>query len=119
MINVITTFSGYDSQCLALRKAGIDFDVVAWAEFDPQSKQPLEKQPAVIAHNLLFPEYKDRNLGDMAKADWQRFKGIDIDLFTYSFPCTDISQAGLMKGLSKDSGTLQTRRQLYCGELPY
>ena len=105
MINVITTFSGYDSQCLALRKAGIDFDLVAWAEFDPQSKQPLEKQPAVIAHNLLFPEYKDRNLGDMAKADWQKFKGIDIDLFTYSFPCTDISQAGLMKGLSRDSGT--------------
>lgn len=105
MINVITTFSGYDSQCLALRKAGIDFNLVAWAEFDPQSKQPLEKQPAVIAHNLLFPEYRDRNLGDMAKADWQRFKGIDIDLFTYSFPCTDISQAGLMKGLSKDSGT--------------
>lgn len=56
MINVITTFSGYDSQCLALRKAGIDFNLVAWAEFDPQSKQPLEKQPAVIAHNLLFPE---------------------------------------------------------------
>lgn len=105
MINVITTFSGYDSQCLALRKAGIEFDLVAWAEFDPQSKQPLEKQPAVIAHNLLFPEYKDRNLGDMAKADWQKFKGIDIDLFTYSFPCTDISQAGLMKGLSRDSGT--------------
>ena len=97
MINVITTFSGYDSQCLALRKAGIDFDLVAWAEFDPQSKQPLEKQPAVIAHNLLFPEYKERNLGDMAKVDWTRFKGIEIDLFTYSFRCTDISQAGLMK----------------------
>lgn len=105
MINVITTFSGYDSQCLALRKAGIDFDLIAWAEFDPQSKKPLENQPAVIAHNLLFPEYKDRNIGDMAKADWQKFKGIDIDLFTYSFPCTDISQAGLMKGLSRDSGT--------------
>lgn len=34
-IKVITTFSGYDSQCLALRKAGIDFDLIAWAEFDP------------------------------------------------------------------------------------
>lgn len=104
-LKVITTFSGYDSQCLALRKAGIDFDLVAWAEFDPQSKQPVEKQPAVIAHNLLFPEYKDRNVGDMAKVDWTKFKGTEIDLFTYSFPCTDISQAGLMKGLSKDSGT--------------
>ena len=104
-LKVITTFSGYDSQCLALRKAGIDFDLVAWAEFDPQSKKPVEKQPAVIAHNLLFPEYKDRNVGDMAKVDWTKFKGTEIDLFTYSFPCTDISQAGLMKGLSKDSGT--------------
>lgn len=29
----------------------------------------------------------------------------DFDLFTYSFPCTDISQAGRQAGLSKDSGT--------------
>ena len=29
----------------------------------------------------------------------------DFDLFTYSFPCTDISQAGKQAGLSKDSGT--------------
>ena len=102
MINVITTFSGYDSQCLALRKAGIEFDLVAWAEFDPQSKQPLEKQPAVIAHNLLFPEYKDRNLGDMAKADWQKFKGIDIDLFHLLIPLyrhiTGWTDEGLVEG---------------------
>lgn len=29
----------------------------------------------------------------------------DFDLFTYSFPCTDISNAGLQKGLSEGSGT--------------
>lgn len=29
----------------------------------------------------------------------------NFDLFTYSFPCTDISQAGKQAGLSKDSGT--------------
>lgn len=29
----------------------------------------------------------------------------DFDLFTYSFPCTDISNAGCQKGLSENSGT--------------
>lgn len=29
----------------------------------------------------------------------------DFNLFTYSFPCTDISNAGLQKGLSEGSGT--------------
>lgn len=29
----------------------------------------------------------------------------DFDLFTYSFPCTDISNAGQQKGLEKGSGT--------------
>lgn len=45
----------------------------------------------------------DLNYGDISKIDWTQVP--DFDLFTYSFPCTDISAAGLQKGLSKDSGT--------------
>lgn len=60
-LRVMTLCSGYDSQCLALERLKeyyLDFDykLVAWAEFDPESKAPLDKQPAVIAHNALFPE---------------------------------------------------------------
>ena len=75
-LRVFTTFSGYDSQCLALRKAGIPFDLIGWSE--------IEKR-AIIAHNAIFPEYKDRNYGDICKINWEEVP--DFDLFTYSSPC--------------------------------
>lgn len=93
-LRVFTLCSGYDSQCLALKKAGIDFELVGWSEIDKN---------AIKAHNALFPEYADRNYGDMSKIDWTKVP--DFELLTYSTPCTDISQAGARKGLEKGSGT--------------
>lgn len=92
-IKVITLCSGYDSQCMALdvlmeQHSDFDYELVAWSEFDPESKQPIDKQPAVIAHNALYPQWADRNLGDMTKIDWEKLKGEHIDLLTYSTPCT-------------------------------
>lgn len=89
-IKVVTLCSGYDSQCLALNRLkqnfpDFDYELIAWSEFDPESKAPLEKQPAVIAHNALFPQWADRNLGDMTKIDWSKVP--DFDLLTYSTPC--------------------------------
>ena len=94
MIKVCTTFSGYDSQCLALKYAGIPFELVGWSEIDKY---------AIQAHNALFPEYADRNLGDITKVDWEQVP--DFDLLTYSSPCQDISNAGMQRGLEKGSGT--------------
>lgn len=107
-LRVVTLCSGYDSQCLALNRLkqvypDFDYTLVAWAEFDPESKAPLERQPAVIAHNALFPEYADCNLGDMTKIDWERVP--DFDLLFYSTPCQSISQAGLQHGFTEGSGT--------------
>lgn len=107
-LKVITLCSGYDSQCLALNRLkrdfpGFDYELVAWAEFDPQSKRPIDKQPAVIAHNALFPGWADRNLGDMTKIDWSKVD--DFDLLFYSTPCQSISQAGLQHGFAEGSGT--------------
>lgn len=93
-LRVYTAFSGYDSQCMALDRIGIPYELVGWSEIDPY---------AIQAHNALYPEYADRNAGDISKIDWSQVP--DIDLFTYSFPCTDISNAGLQKGLSEGSGT--------------
>ena len=75
-LRVFTTFSGYDSQCLALKKAGIPFDLIGWSE--------IEKR-AITAHDLIFPEYRDRNYGDICKINWENVP--DFDLFTYSSPC--------------------------------
>ena len=88
---------------MALRNLGIPFDMVLWSEFDPESKKPLNEQPAVIAHNAVFPEYADRNWGDMTKIDWE--KAPDFDLLFYSTPCQSISNAGLQHGFVEGSGT--------------
>lgn len=108
-LRVVTLCSGYDSQCLALDRLKhfypeFDYELVAWAEYDPESKQPIDKQPAVIAHNALFPQWKDRNLGDMTKIDWSSIDG-RIDLLFYSTPCQSVSQAGLQHGFTEGSGT--------------
>ena len=94
MLRVFTSFSGYDSQCLALRRLDIPFELVGWSEIDKY---------AIQAHDVLFPEAKDRNYGDISKIDWAQVP--HFDLFTYSFPCTDLSCAGQQKGLAKGSGT--------------
>ena len=107
-LRVVTLCSGYDSQCLALnrlREAYPEFDytLIAWSEFDPESTKPLDKQPAVIAHKALFPQWADNNLGDMTKIDWEKVP--DFDLLFYSTPCQSISQAGLQHGFTEGSGT--------------
>lgn len=107
-LRVVTLCSGYDSQCLALNRLRehypeFDYELIAWSEFDPESKSPLEKQPAVIAHKALFPENADRNLGDMTKIDWEKVP--DFDLLFYSTPCQSISAAGLQHGFAEGSGT--------------
>lgn len=70
------------------------FDIVAWSEIEPN---------AIMAHNLLFPEYAERNLGDMSKIDWTQAP--DFDFLSYSTPCQSVSQAGLRKGIEEGSGT--------------
>lgn len=94
MVKVFTAFSGYDSQCLALNRANIDYELVGWSEID---------KFAIQAHNALFPQWTDRNYGDISKIDWNLVP--DFDFFTYSSPCQDFSNAGKMRGGEKGSGT--------------
>ena len=93
-LRVFTSFSGYDSQCMALRNIGIPYILVGWSEIDPY---------VIRAHDAVFPEAKDKNYGDICNIDWEQVP--DFDLFTYSFPCTDISNAGKQAGLEEESGT--------------
>lgn len=108
-LRVVTLCSGYDSQCLALERMkqvfpDFDYELIAWAEYDPATpNRPLAHQPAVVAHNALFPQWKDRNLGDMTKIDWGGQP--DFDFLFYSTPCQSISNAGLQHGFTEGSGT--------------
>ena len=94
MLRVFTSFSGYDSQCLALDRLGVDYELVGWSEIDKY---------AIQAHNALYPQYAERNYGDISQIDWSQVP--DFDLFTYSSPCQDFSQAGRQRGGEKGSGT--------------
>lgn len=80
-LRVFTAFSGYDSQCLGLERLKenfpeFDYELVGWSEIDKN---------AIKAHNALFPQWADRNYGDISKIDWSKVP--DFDLFTYSSPC--------------------------------
>lgn len=94
ILKVFTAFSGYDSQCMALDRLGIPYDLVGWSEID---------RFAIQAHDAVYPQWPGRNFGDISKIDWTDVP--DFDLFTYSFPCTDISNAGKQEGLAEGSGT--------------
>jgi DNA (cytosine-5)-methyltransferase 1 len=98
-LRVFTAFSGYDSQCLALDRLkanypDFDYELVGWSEIDKY---------AIQAHNALYPQWADRNYGDISKIDWSQVP--DFDLFTYSSPCQDFSNAGQQKGGEEGSGT--------------
>ena len=101
----LTTFSGYDSQLMAadlLKSWRPDFHwtCVGWSDIDKYACQ---------MHDLVFPQFADCALGDITKIDWHEVKcsleGREVDLFTYSSPCQDISQAGKQMGLQEGSDT--------------
>jgi DNA-cytosine methyltransferase len=91
-IRVFEAFAGYGSQSMALRRLGIDFEVIGISEIDKYAIQ------AYMAVHGDTPNY-----GDISKIDWSSVP--DFDFLTYSFPCTDISTAGQQKGLAEGSGT--------------
>lgn len=98
-LKVFTAFSGYDSQCMALDRLhrhnpDFNYELVGWAEIDKYT---------IAAHNAVYPQWAERNYGDISKIDWAQVP--DFDLFTYSSPCQDFSQAGKQAGGTEGSGT--------------
>lgn len=90
MLKVIELFAGIGAQRKALQKGKIEHEVIAISEID---KYAIQSYNAIHGETL--------NLGDITKIE----KMPKADLWTYSFPCTDISLAGRMKGFEKHSGT--------------
>lgn len=91
-LRVFEAFAGYGSQSMALRNIGVEHEVVGISEIDKY---------AIMGYNATHPETK--NFGDICTIDWEEVP--DFDFFTYSFPCTDISNAGAQAGFEEGSGT--------------
>lgn len=90
MLKIIELFAGIGSQTQALKNIGVEHEVVAISEIDKK---------AVNAYEALHG--KANNLGDITKID----ELPKADLWTYSFPCQDLSLNGNLKGCAKGSGT--------------
>ena len=88
MLRVFEAFAGYGSQSIALRNLGVEYEVVAISEIDKY---------AIKAYEAIHGS--TNNLGDICKIDPKDIP--DHDLFTYSFPCQDLSVAGKQAGLGK------------------
>lgn len=96
-IRVFEAFAGYGSQSLALERLKkhfpeFNYEVVGISEID---------RYAVTAYKALHGDTP--NHGDISKIDWNKVP--DFDLFTYSFPCTNLSNAGRQEGCEEGSGT--------------
>ena len=87
-LRLIELFAGIGSQTQALTNIGIAHKVVAISEIDKYAIQSYEAMHG-----------KANNLGDIRKIE----ELPDADLWTYSFPCQDISVAG--KGAGIKDGT--------------
>ena len=92
MIKVFEAFAGVGSQRMVLKNLGIPHEVVAISEID---------KFAIASYEAIHG--KTNNLGDISKIEGKDIP--DHDLFTYSFPCQDISLTGKLKGFEKGSGT--------------
>ena len=91
MLKVITLFTGIGAQEAALKRLGLDFEVVGISEIDKYAIQSYEA--------INGPT---RNYGDITQIERLDY----ADLWTYSFCCQDISQAGKQKGFVNADGSL-------------
>ena len=94
-IRLIELFGGIGSQAMALRDLGVDFETYKLVEFDKYAIKSYNK-----IHDTNFPILDIRNIKgkDLEIRERERY----CYIMTYSFPCTDLSVAGKMKGMSKE-----------------
>ena len=151
-IRLITLFSGYDSQALALKYLGVPFEhyhTCEWAipsiqalkdlHFDydngdysrglsktdlinilhrkgvssdynqPLTKEQLNRYGETKLRTIFNNIIATRNLVSICNVSGNDLEIVDTDkyeyIMTYSFPCQDLSAAGLGKGMERGSGT--------------
>lgn len=90
-IKVITLFTGIGAQEAALKRLGIDYEIVGISEID---KYAIQSYEAINGSTY--------NYGDITKINALDY----ADLWTYSSPCQDFSTAGKQQGVRNSDGSL-------------
>ena len=93
-IRLIELFGGVGSQAMALRDIGAEFEHYRLVEFD---KYAVASYNAIHGTNFKTIDIKSVHGVDLGIKMRDKF----TYLLTYSFPCTDLSVAGKMQGMSK------------------
>lgn len=94
-IRLIELFGGIGSQAMALRDLGADFETYKLVEFD---RYAVQSYNAIHGTNFETTDIRNVRGVDLEIRERERY----TYLLTYSFPCTDLSVAGKMKGMSKE-----------------
>lgn len=97
-IRLIELFAGYGSQAMALKRIGAEFEHYKVVEFD---KFAINSYNAVHGTDFKVTDIRDIHAEDLEVTNTDKY----CYIMTYSFPCTDLSVAGKMKGMKKGSGT--------------
>jgi DNA (cytosine-5)-methyltransferase 1 len=92
-LRIFEAFAGYGGASFALKRAGVQHNVVGFSEIDKYAINLYEKN---------FPGIT--NYGDITKIEPDSIP--DFDLFTGGFPCQPFSQVGMGKGEQDTRGTL-------------
>lgn len=86
MVTINELFSGIGAQVAGLKRLGIAYDVVGISEIDKFAIRSYEAINGSV-----------RNYGDISKVPLLDY----ADLWTYSFPCQDLSVAGKQAGIKE------------------
>ena len=97
-IRLIELFAGIGSQAKSLERLGVPFEHHCVVEFD---KYCIRSYNAIHGTNFEPKDIRDVHAADLRIEDTESF----TYLLTYSFPCQDLSCAGLQKGMKKGEGT--------------
>lgn len=98
LVNCYPDYPSREKMATYLTNLNIGYD---FKEDKPYDWDKLARRKGNTLEKYYLAAYLSRQVGDISKAPYLP----KADLWTYSFPCTDISVAGLQSGLSVESGT--------------
>ena len=93
-MRLVSLFSGIGAFEEGLKRAGLKYDLVCYAEIEAS---------AALSYSLLHGVPLNKNWKDVTYIDGKAFK--NVDMIVHGSPCQSFSRAGKNDGGEKDSGT--------------
>jgi DNA (cytosine-5)-methyltransferase 1 len=88
-LKIVSLFSGYGTQELALKYIGVNYEVIANCDNFNQANECYD----------VLHQTSNGNLGDIKLIKENEFP--NCDFLTYSFPCVDVSISGKQQGIKE------------------